>query len=258
MSSYKQGICQLALIPMRKEPSELSEQTTQVIFGESFDIIENKDSWSFIETHFDKYKGWITAKMASSLNQAQDITETVYLKEVAGRIAFPGTNPTYQWIPGGSSLQISGSEYSNFNASFTFDPVCQIHNKNTPVSISETALKFLNAPYLWGGRTVFGIDCSGLTQIVYKMNGIAILRDASQQAEQGTLINFIDEAQPGDLAFFDNDEGRIIHTGIILENSKIIHSSGQVRIDKIDHQGIFNEELQKYTHRLRLIRRILA
>jgi hypothetical protein len=251
------GICQLAIIPIRSEPSERSEQVSQLIFGETFDILEQNDTWSFIKTHFDGYKGWITTKMATTYTQMpENIGETIYLKEIAGRISFPGEKKQYQWIPGGATLYTQGLEYTNYNESFTFDPVCSIHSTESPIFITETALKFLNAPYLWGGRTIFGIDCSGFTQIVYKMNGIAILRDASQQAEDGTLVN-LEEAAPGDLAFFDNAEGKITHVGIILGKGKIIHASGQVRIDKIDQQGIFNEELKKYTHTLRLIRRVL-
>jgi cell wall-associated NlpC family hydrolase len=258
METNQQGICQLALIPMRSEPSERSEQVSQVIFGETFTIIDTKETWSLIETHFDNYQGWITSKMATLYTKKpNEINNTVYLKDVLGRISFPGNFPQYQWIPGGSSLYEAGTEFTNYNESFTFDPVCQIHTHETPVNIKETALKFINAPYLWGGRSILGIDCSGFTQIVYKMNGMSIMRDASQQAEQGILLNFIDETISGDLVFFDNADGKIIHVGIMLGEGKIIHASGQVRIDKIDHQGIYNEELGKYTHRLRLIRRIL-
>jgi gamma-D-glutamyl-L-lysine dipeptidyl-peptidase len=259
MESNKQGICQLAIIPMRSEPSECSEQINQVLFGESFTILETKNNWSLIETQFDSYRGWITSKMATIINHKPDEAgNIVYLKDALGRIAFPGNMPQYQWIPGGASLYELGSEFTIYNQSFTFDPVCQIQSTNSKITLAETALKFLNAPYLWGGRTIFGIDCSGFTQIVYKMNGMAILRDAAQQSEQGSIISFVEEAKPGDLAFFDNEEGKIIHVGIILEKNKIIHASGQVRVDKLDHQGIYNEEIQKYTHKLRLIKRVYS
>jgi cell wall-associated NlpC family hydrolase len=121
----------------------------------------------------------------------------------------------------------------------------------------ENAHMFLNTPYLWGGRSPFGIDCSGFTQIIYKLSGIKLRRDAFQQAEQGMTLNFIEEAELGDLAFFDNAEGTIIHVGIILPGNKIIHAAGRVRIDKIDHHGIFNVDTKKYSHKLRLIKRIM-
>ena len=116
---------------------------------------------------------------------------------------------------------------------------------------------YLNAPYLWGGKTPFGIDCSGFTQMVYKLNGYKIHRDASQQALEGEPLSFIEESEVGDLAFFDNDEGNIIHVGIIMENNYIIHASGKVRIDRLDHLGIYNPELKKHTHKLRVIKKII-
>ena len=120
-----------------------------------------------------------------------------------------------------------------------------------------TAYQYLNAPYLWGGKTPFGIDCSGFTQMVYKLNGYHLLRDASQQAGQGDALSFIEESEPGDLAFFDNDEGKIIHVGIMMENNYIIHASGKVRIDRLDHLGIYNAEQNRHTHRLRVIKKII-
>ena len=130
-----------------------------------------------------------------------------------------------------------------------------VENSSCFVPLNSAAKFFLNAPYLWGGRTPWGIDCSGLTQQVYKHFGIAILRDASQQATQGKTVNFLAEAKPGDLAFFDNAEGRIIHVGILLSPEEIIHASGRVKIDRIDNEGIYSEELGKRTHQLRIIKR---
>src|SRR5690606_32644982 len=121
----------------------------------------------------------------------------------------------------------------------------------------ETALLYLNTPYLWGGKTPFGIDCSGFTQMVYKLNGYKLLRDASQQATQGEALSFIEESEPGDLAFFDNHEGIITHVGIIMEDNYIIHAHGKVRIDRLDHSGIFNYDTRSHTHRLRVIKRII-
>ena len=116
---------------------------------------------------------------------------------------------------------------------------------------------FLNAPYLWGGKTPFGVDCSGFTQMVYKLNGYKLMRDASQQSKQGEALSFIEESEPGDLAFFDNEEGNIIHVGIIMDDNYIIHASGKVRIDRLDHLGIYNAEINKHTHKLRVIKKII-
>ena len=121
----------------------------------------------------------------------------------------------------------------------------------------DTALSYLNAPYLWGGKTPFGIDCSGFTQMVYKINGYSLLRDASQQATQGEALSFIEESEPGDLAFFDNADGDIVHVGIIMKDNHIIHAHGKVRIDRLDHTGIYNAERNIHTHKLRVIKKII-
>ena len=121
--------------------------------------------------------------------------------------------------------------------------------------IKQVAFKFLNTSYLWGGKSVFGIDCSGFTQMTYKFLNVPLPRDAWQQAEKGTVINFLQEAHCGDLAFFDSEAGNIIHVGILLNEHEIIHSSGKVRIDKIDTQGILNLESKQRTHKLRIIKR---
>jgi hypothetical protein len=256
MSPNQTGICQLALIPVRREPSETSEQVTQVIFGETFDILDKKGNWFHIRQHFDNYQGWVTEKMVTLIEKKLP-AQHVYVKDASARIALAGKHPEFIHIPGGATLIPQESGFIGCNIFYTLDPICALHHLGSQIEITEVAKKFLHAPYLWGGRTIFGMDCSGFTQIVFKMNGIGIPRDANQQAEIGETIHFIDDISIGDLAFLDNPDGRIIHTGIIIGKSEIIHASGKVRIDKFDHQGIFNEEDNVYTHKLRLIKRII-
>jgi len=148
------------------------------------------------------------------------------------------------------SLSFGGNKYS-------FEGNTVLASAKRPENITLQAQLYLNSPYLWGGKSPFGIDCSGLTQIVYKMCGYQLRRDANQQAEQGETISFLEECKPGDLAFFDNEDGKIIHVGIITHGNNIIHASGKVRLDKLDHQGIFNGETKKYSHNLRLLKRIV-
>ena len=121
-------------------------------------------------------------------------------------------------------------------------------------NIIRTALLYLNTPYLWGGKTPFGIDCSGLTQMVYRLNGIKIKRDAFQQANQGKILNVFNDIKPGNLAFFSNKEGEISHVGILINNNSIIHAHGKVRVDQFDENGIYNSKLENYSHKLKFIK----
>jgi cell wall-associated NlpC family hydrolase len=150
----------------------------------------------------------------------------------------------------GKTLLSIGSEVE-------FPVVASRRSHDVRESIALTAREFLNVPYLWGGKSFFAVDCSGFTQLVYKVHNVKLPRDASQQVEVGESLTFVEESQPGDLAFFENDEGRIVHVGIMLENQKIIHASGKVRIDTLDSTGIFNKEMNKHTHKLRVIKSVL-
>ncbi len=251
------GICNLSNIPLRIEPSDRSEILSQVLFGEHFEIVEQHNQWVKIKLQFDDYEGWVDEK------QFKKITESNFNKLSNSNIVLNGdlieyiTNETnfLMPIPLGSSL--SFLDFLEINSDkYVFEGL-KFSGINPKVNIIKTSYLYLNAPYLWGGKTPFGIDCSGFTQMVYKLNGYKLLRDARQQASQGEPLSFIEESEPGDLAFFDNDEGNIIHVGIIMQDNYIIHASGRVRIDRLDHSGIFNAELNKHTHKLRVIKKII-
>ncbi len=257
------GIADLSIIPVRREPSERSEMVTQILFGERYKILEETDRWVYVRLLYDDYCGWIDIKMVTLMEQNFNINSC---RLAMASETFNIVNRKDTW---GNKLIVPGSDLPYFNHndnSFIIGEYKYILNgayfelpgsKNIRESVIDCALKFFNAPYLWGGRTPYGIDCSGLTQIVYKMNGIKLKRDASQQVLNGDTMSFVEEALPGDLAFFGDDEGTITHVGIIWKHHKIIHASGKVRIDNVDHQGIYNEELKRYTHRLRTIKRII-
>jgi len=254
------GICNLSVIPCRVEPSDKSEMVTQLLFGEHFKILQEKGNWFQIKSHYDGYEGWIDKKQFAPIKEetykrlsSSPLIVTHDLVEIIASI----TDSTIFPVVIGSNLpDYKDNSFGFEDKAFTYDG-----NVNDPKAgknqLIENAFMFLNTPYLWGGRSPFGIDCSGFTQIVYKLSGVSLKRDAYQQAEQGTTLSFIEEAEPGDLAFFDNEEGRIIHVGIILKNHQIIHASGKVRVDSLDHHGIHNAEQRKHTHRLRLIKKII-
>jgi hypothetical protein len=256
------GICSLSVVPCRKEPANTSEMVTQLLFGEHYQILEETETWIKIITAYDKYECWINRKQYSKISEATfkllELQHAVLNTEILQLIKNKANGMVFP-IPMGATLPgYMNKECKIENEIYSFEGVvCHSNIKRTTKELIDTAFIFINAPYLWGGKSIFGIDCSGFTQLVYKLNGYKLPRDAYQQAEIGQSLSFVEEAQPGDLAFFDNEEGRIVHVGIVLENQQIIHASGKVRIDKFDHYGIFNLDTKKYSHQLRVIKKVL-
>lgn len=259
------GISDVSSIPVRTEPTEKSEMCTQILLGEHFSILEEQSKWCKVKLYHDGYEGWIDRKMVTPVTKK----EFNYLSGKPQPVSSDIFNIVQQVNHYRNFLIVSGSTLPHFKPRNSIFRIGEIEyqikgmmngdskNEDQRNRIINAALKYFNAPYLWGGRTPLGIDCSGLTQIAYKIAGIPLPRDASQQATIGENFSFVEEALPGDLAFFDNELGEIIHVGIIWEKHKIIHSSGKVRIDNIDHEGIYNIETHRYTHNLRLMKRIV-
>ncbi|HEU4716314.1 MAG TPA: C40 family peptidase [Bacteroidia bacterium] len=255
------GVCHLSAVPCRKEASDRSEMVNQLLFGDAFRVVEKRDSWHRITTVRDRYDCWIDRKQYIEISkntfdalehETHPVTSDLFsiITDVGAAVSFPvSLGCTLPFFSNGK-CQVDNRVYT-FEGDF-FSPADKVSRNR----IVETAMSFLNAPYLWGGRTPFGLDCSGFTQVVFKANGIYLKRDAYQQAEYGSPYSFVEEAQPGDLAFFDNEEGRITHVGIVLDDNKIIHASGRVRIDHFDHYGIFTPERGGYTHNLRVIKNV--
>ncbi|MFY9242860.1 MAG: C40 family peptidase [Polaribacter sp.] len=253
------GICNLSIVPIRKEANHLSEMTSQLLFGEHFTVLEKTKNWSKIKVFFDDYEGFIDNKQFAEISE-KTFQELATAKSMhsANIVDFiVSSKNELITIPIGCKLPflsdkellINSTKYSYEGNFFT--------GKLPKQEIIQKAYTFLNTPFLWGGKTPFGIDCSGFTQTVYKLCGYKLFRDAQEQSKQGEVLSFIEESEPGDLAFFDNEEGEITHVGIILNDYQIIHAFGKVRIDTLDHSGIFNADLQKHTHKLRVIRKLI-
>ena len=235
------GICDLSVIPIRKEGSHTSEMVSQLLYNEMYEVLDEKPGWKLIRTMSDQYEGWIQGIQHHEIDEQ----EVLALKAKESYIV---DQPTITYK--GKSLSIGTIVHEPVAGSMT------IPGRFVPAMMIEFAQKFMDAPYLWGGRSIFGIDCSGFVQLCARAAGKLLPRDASEQIKEGELVYFLPEIQPGDLAFFGNEDGKIVHVGMMLDNERIIHCSGQVRIDYLDQTGIFNKERNEHTHRLQVIKRL--
>ncbi|WP_443938430.1 C40 family peptidase [Pedobacter sp. MW01-1-1] len=256
------GICRVTVAPLRADGSDRAEIVSQLLFGEHVEILEKGESWWLVQNGYDGYEGWIDFRHLAAISQDE----------------FAAMHDCFSYAPLNFSNVLIAEDGSHYHLSpgsnlpFLKDGFCyagaekfqlQFEAKDAAkadfeTEIEQTAKFFQNTTYLWGGRNLFGLDCSGFAQVVFKLLGIKLFRDAAQQADQGELVGFLEECKAGDLAFFDNAEGRITHVGIMLGNDTIIHSSGKVKIDPIDNEGIYSKELGRYTHKLRIIKRLVG
>lgn len=248
------GITQVASAPVRAENSDRAEIVTQLLFGEAVEIIELDSPWLKIRCIHDNYEGYMDKKQLIHLDQDQYegwmkqektrlLNRSIQISSVDGP----------EWIYQGSLLP------ANYSSGFMlgdkkYNVLATPFELSRNASIIEIAQSYLNTPYLWGGRSVTGIDCSGYTQIVFAMFNKAIPRDASQQVLEGNEVHFND-IQAGDLAFFHNSTGKVIHVGILTGMGTILHASGKLREDKFDEKGIYRTDIAKHTHNLTCIRR---
>lgn len=247
-------------VPIRREPSEKAEMVSQILFGETFRVLETSGKWALIALDFDLYEGWVwrgSIAIAEPSNGAEAGGDghghilsapltTIMDLDLSRQLILPAGS---MWpVSPGKTTNIQGRRFEVLTADPWIKP-----GKNVDPEVVGKSL--ISIPYLWGGRSGFGFDCSGLVQMLCRMMGNNIPRDSNQQAELGSTVNFIHEIRKGDLAFFDNAEGEIAHVGMIMDAGRILHCHNQVRMDKLDQQGIYCSEREDYTHKLRIIKR---
>lgn len=254
------GICNLSIVPLRASASHRSEMVSQILFGEAFEIVEQDSDWASVRTLQETYSGFVQQGQFVVLTEDESkiyYDKPLHLIGIDGGIAKSGDMQIN--LLHGTRIHTEVLDKLNFGTftyhleADTFVPVAERFDTD----IEALVLHYLSTPYLWGGRTRYGIDCSGFSQLIYSHFNINLPRDAYQQAELGVTVDFLTEIKKGDLAFFDNEQGRITHVGIMLDEERIIHASAKVRIDRMDLEGIFNAELNKYSHRLRIVKRFL-
>ena len=244
------GQCHLSVIPVRADHLDSAEMVTQVLLGEVFLVTAFHNQWRKIKLAHDGYEGWIDEKQMISISE-EDFNEIQLEKKHSYAICQDAESQkrTIQLVKGSLLPYFNNQNFQIGQENFYIDSRPYYKENINREDISAIALEYLETPYLWGGRTPFGIDCSGFSQIVYKLAGISLKRDASQQVQQGKKVNLL-YAQTGDLAFFINENKKIHHVGILLADDKIIHAAGKVRIDSLDEKGIYNNQAGKYTHKL--------
>jgi len=253
----------VAVAPLRSESAHQSEMVSQLLFGETAEIIEGGQllqtgTFTKVKCLNDGYEGWCQSAQLALITDEMLMRRSNELMPFYSNVML--LNGAEMPLPFGASLELfQNQELKLPNLSFKYEGVVFVPGgiKFEPDSVRQVSQLFMNTPYLWGGRSISGIDCSGFVQQVYRYFNIRLPRDAYQQAELGTDIGFLAETKCGDLAFFDNKEGKITHVGILLDSQTIIHASGRVRVDQIDQAGILNRETSERTHQLRIVKRLV-
>ena len=235
------GICKLSVVPMRKEASHESELVSELLFNDIYEVIEENDEWVKVRCLYDLYEGWVRKL------QHYEISDKEY-NECLKKDKYIITSPISYY--NNKVLSFGSKIFEERENSIL------LRKKFDSRIMVESAIKLLDTPYRWGGKSIMGIDCSAFVQLCAKVAGFKLPRDASQQVNHGVTVNFLSDAKSGDIAFFENEHRRITHVGILLSNDKIIHASGKVRIDTLDQTGIFNKETNRHTNVLSVIKRL--
>ncbi|AXY75730.1 NlpC/P60 family protein [Paraflavitalea soli] len=250
-------ICCVPVSPLRAESSHKSEMISQLLLGEGGELLEEAEYFVKLRCLHDGYEGWCQRSQVAIVESLPGYRDNgLYVGDWTDKVLINGVTA---WVPMGTPVLAPAQEVIQagpYKLQYTTGSAWNVAGAvPTAEAIKARAERFLNTPYLWGGRSIFGIDCSGYCQMVFRFFNIPLLRDAYLQATQGESIGFLQEVRCGDLAFFDNAEGRITHVGILLNEQEIIHASGKVRIDKIDNAGIVHTDTGLRTHQLRIIKR---
>lgn len=235
----RNAFCNVALSPVRLENSEVSPQISQILYGEKVEILKIEEGFAKINW-LQNEEGWVDKRHLKEILDAEIILKSSIITT---------DNIAYYHVPEGKTLLSIGSEIQSTE-------LPNLKEKNGE-AIAKTALEFLNVPHLTGGRSFFGVDAAGFVQLIFKVHGISLPRNLEEMSKMGNPLFFVGESKAGDLAFFGDASGQIVHVGVMINNFEIIHADEKVRLDSLDSSGIYNKDLKKHTFLLRVINRIL-
>jgi hypothetical protein len=260
MEPAEYGVCRLAVVPVRSDPKDKAEQVTQLLFGDHYEILNFSPDkrWALIRIHADQCEGWLDVRQHHAISKEyfEQINHTDYkiTTEIASSVLYKKSPLT---IVMGSIVPVSNSELFKIEEQFAFNGESKsVGQRRDADFLIAIARKYVSSPYQWGGKSPFGIDAPGLVQMCFKIAGHSLQREAKQQALQGKKLKNFDEAAPGDLAFFAEKGGNVNHVGIVLEDGKLVHAYGHVRVDRVTEEGVLNPDTKVYSHLLHSVRRV--
>ncbi|NCS87318.1 MAG: C40 family peptidase [Ignavibacteria bacterium] len=254
------GVVNISVANIRTKPEHSAEMATQALLGTPLKIYKKKGGWFMVQTP-DDYIGWLDDDGFSQMNKVEfDIWNNSEKIIVTNKFGFSFSGKDENSVPVSDLVAGNILKFKNVDDSFTeveypdgriaFIPFKHVQNYHSWLKSLEinqknlisTAKSFMGLPYLWGGTSAKGVDCSGFTKTIYFLNGVLLPRDASQQVNVGELVdteNGFDNILPGDLLFFgrkaDGDKKeRATHVGMYIGDTEFIHSSGMVKINSLD------------------------